>query len=276
MNQKVWLITGVSKGLGLDLLKVVLAKGDIVVGTVRKKEDQRFINETFEADSYLIDLSNLSEIDSLVAYVINKYGRIDVLVNSAGYGAFGMVEEFTIEEVKAQMEVNYFAVWKLCQIVSPYFRSQNSGTIVQISSRLGLSSGAGKGIYSAGKFAVEGFSEALREELSPFGVHVLLVEPGALRTDFFGESINYTNQKIDDYVKEFGDIRLNTKSVHGNQPGNPVLVASAIVDFVYGSRNNFRIPFTSGTLQAIRDKVLEYQNILKEYETLAKSVEFKN
>ncbi len=277
MEKKVWLITGVSKGLGKHMAELLLAQGDIVVGTVRSKEDQQLFKDELGGDAYIIDLKNLDEIAGLIKYVIQTYGKLDVLVNNAGYGAFGMVEEFSIKEVREQMEVNFFAVLALCQAVLPHFRTRKSGTIVQLSSRLGISSGIGKGIYSAGKFAIEGLSEALRAEVKPFGIRVLLMEPGAMRTDFFGKSIAYAETIIKPYQEEFGDLRTNTNAIHGNQPGDPNKVAKEIIKAVNNNQQDlFRLPFTTGSLETIADKIKEYQLMLEEYSAIGRSVEFKS
>jgi len=277
MEKKVWLISGVSKGLGKHMAELLLAQGDIVVGTVRSKEDQQLFKDELGGDAYIIDLKNLDEIAGLIKYVIQTYGKLDVLVNNAGYGAFGMVEEFSIKEVREQMEVNFFAVLALSQAVLPHFRMRKSGTIVQLSSRLGISSGIGKGIYSAGKFAIEGLSEALRAEVKPFGIRVLLMEPGAMRTDFFGKSIAYAQTIIKPYQEEFGDFRTNTNAIHGNQPGDPNKVAKEIIKAVNNNQQDlFRLPFTTGSLETIADKIKEYQLMLEEYSAIGRSVEFKS
>src|SRR5699024_11481986 len=126
-------------------------------------------------------------------------GRIDVLVKSAGYGAFVMIEEFEESEIIRQFNVNFIAVWKLCKTVLPHMREKGEGVIVQISSSLGVLAGAGNGIYASSKFALEGLSEALKKEFEPFGIKVLLIEPGALRTDFMGDSIDYARNEISNY-----------------------------------------------------------------------------
>src|SRR5690606_32498043 len=153
-----------------------------------------------------------------------EYGQIDVLVNNAGYGAFGMIEEFDEQEIINQLNVNFIAVWKLCQSVLPHMRNKGYGTIVQISSRLGITAGVGNGLYASSKFALEGMSEALKQEVEPFGIKVLLAELGALRTDFFGASVRYAKNNLSPYRENWGDIRAHTKNRNGKQPGNPVKV----------------------------------------------------
>lgn len=154
MKQKVWLITGVSKGLGREIAKQVIAEGDIVIGTVRNEEDKVAFEKGVDAKAFIIDLIETKHIPALISSIIKDHGRIDVLVNNAGFGAFGMIEEFDEEEVTNQFNVNVIAVWKLCQAVLPYMRDNGSGTIVQISSRAGITAGVGNGIYASSKFAL--------------------------------------------------------------------------------------------------------------------------
>ena len=137
----------------------------------------------------MLDLMDSSRIGPLVEEVVSTFGRIDVIVNNADYGLFGLVEELSEAEVRKQLDTNFIAVWKLTQAVLPFMRRRRAGHLIQVSSRLGITAGAGTGLYAAGKFALEGLSEALAAEVAPFGIHVTLAEPGPLRTDFFGRSV---------------------------------------------------------------------------------------
>ncbi|GAB3422464.1 SDR family NAD(P)-dependent oxidoreductase [Niabella aquatica] len=275
MEQKVWLITGVSKGLGREIAKQVVGKGDIVVGTVRKEEDKEAFENSIDAKAHLIDLSQTNEITTFIEAIVRQYGRIDVLVNNAGFGAFGMIEEFEESEVINQFNVNVIAVWKLCQSVLPSMRAKRKGTIVQISSRLGIMAGIGNGIYASGKFAIEGMSEALRLEVEPFGIKVLLVEPGALRTDFFGASVRYAKNELPVYTEKLGDIRTNTKNLNGKQPGNPIKGAELIINAVNTGTIGFRLPLTSGTIETMKAKIADLQNCIALTESTALSVDYQ-
>ncbi|TZF98668.1 SDR family NAD(P)-dependent oxidoreductase (plasmid) [Chryseobacterium panacisoli] len=274
MGQKVWLITGVSKGLGKELSKQILDAGDIVIGTVRNEEDQQTFDNNVNAKSFIIDLTKTDHIDSLINEVIEQYGQIDVLVNNAGFGVFGMIEEFEEQEIIRQFNVNFMSVWKLCQAVIPYMRNKGQGVIVQLSSRVGITAGIGNGIYAASKFALEGMSESLEQEVKPFGIKVLLVEPGALRTDFFGESVYYARNKFPLYAEKLGDIRINTKKINGNQPGNPVAAAQAIIRAVNNDVPTFRLPLTAGTIETMKAKIADLQNCIALTEEIAVSVDY--
>lgn len=274
MEQKVWLITGVSKGLGREIAKQAVGTGDIVIGTVRNAEDRESFENGIGTKAFIIDLANAEQIPALIEAIIKQYGKIDVLVNNAGFGAFGMIEEFEEDEIINHFNVNFIAVWKLCQTVLPYMRDKGQGTIVQISSRLGIMAGVGNGMYASGKFAIEGMSEALRQEVEPFGIKVLLVEPGSLRTDFFGASVRYAKNELPVYTEKLGDIRANTKNLDGKQSGNPVKVAQAIVEAVNNGIPVFRLPLTSGTIETMKAKIAELQNCIALMENTAKSIEY--
>lgn len=208
MKQKVWLITGVSKGLGREIAKQVVATGDIVIGTVRNKEDKVAFENGVDAKAFIIDLAETKLIPTLINSIIKEHGQIDVLVNNAGFGAFGMIEEFDEEEVTNQFNVNVIAVWKLCQSVLPFMRDKGQGTIVQISSRVAITAGIGNGIYASSKFALEGMSEAMKQEVETFGIKVMLAELGALRTDFFGASVKYAKNSLPFYTEKLTDITV--------------------------------------------------------------------
>ncbi len=274
MKQKVWLITGVSKGLGREIAKQVVTKGDIVIGTVRNAEDKEHFENSIGKKAFVIDLTNTEQIPSLIDAIIKLYGQIDVLVNNAGFGAFGMIEEFDEEEVTNQFNVNVISVWKLCQAVLPYMRDNGSGIIVQISSRAGIIAGVGNGIYASSKFALEGMSEALKQEVETFGIKVMLVELGALRTDFFGASVKYAKNSLPLYTEKLTDIRTNTKNLHGKQSGNPIKVAQAIIEAVNKNVPTFRLPLTSGTIDAMKAKIIEFQNAIELNENIAQSMDY--
>lgn len=274
MKQKVWLITGVSKGLGREIAKQVAATGDIVIGTVRTVADKETFEKELNATAYIIDLNQTDQMTSLVASIIKTQGQIDVLVNNAGYGAFGMLEEFDESEVVQQFNVNVIAVWKLCQAVLPHMREKGQGTIVQISSRVGLIAAAGNGIYASSKFALEGMSESLKQEVAPFGIKVLLVEPGPLRTDFFGASVQYAQNELPTYAEKLGNIRVNTKNNDGKQSGDPIKAAQAIIDAVLKGSPFFRLPLTSSTIDTMKAKIAELQHCIEQTAEIAKGIDY--
>lgn len=273
MIQKTWFITGVSKGLGKVLAEKVSGGNDFVIGTVRNEKDKSEFEKEPNRKAVIIDLEETAKIPDIIKEALAERSQIDVLVNSAGYGAFGMIEEFTEQEIRKQFEVNFIAVWKLCQSVLPEMRHRKEGVIVQISSRMGIEAGIGNGIYAAGKFALEAMSESLKAELEPFGIKILLVEPGAMRTDFFGRSVLYAEKEIEDYKIHLADIRKKTKAVHGEQKGDPSKVAGAIIQSVQAGVPEFRLPLTEGSITTLLNKSEALKNTAEVMKDLAVSVD---
>ncbi len=272
--QKVWLVTGVSSGLGLALAKSIYQTGDVIIGTVRKETDQAVFKSAFPVRSkvFTLDLTDTARIEPLIEEVLNTFGRIDVLVNNAGYGLFGLVEEVSEAEVRKQLDTNFVAVWKVTQAVLPVMRRQGSGHIIQVSSRLGITVGAGTGLYAAGKFALEGLSEALAAEVTPFGIRVTVAEPGPLRTNFFGRSVVFARQEIAAYHPVVGNIRQRSKQMDGKQPGDPAKVAEAIVRTARLDNPPFRLPFTQATLDTLKQKIEAYWQTITDWQAVSTSV----
>ncbi|GAB3695970.1 oxidoreductase [Spirosoma flavus] len=266
MNKsKVWLVTGVSSGLGKELAKAIYQAGHIIVGTVRNESDKRRFEVEFPDRSqvFLLDLRKTDQLTQLIDQIQLQFGRIDVLVNNAGYGLMGLVEEVSESELRDQFEVNVVGVWKLTQAVLPIMRRQGYGLIIQLSSRVGLAAGAGGGIYAASKFALEGLSEALSQEVSQFGINVMLVEPGPLRTDFFGRSVVFAQRRIADYYSLLTDFRQTSKRLDGKQDGDPGKVAQIIVTVASDENPPLRLPFTQATIDTMQQKILTYQQTIK-------------
>lgn len=196
--QRIWLITGVSGGLGKSLALEAAKQNNFVIGTVRKQEDALDFEKRKGSNgkAIFIDLLEQEMIVEEVDYVLKQYKRVDVLVNNAGYGLIGFLEEANSEEIRKQMEVNFFAPIQLTQLFLPHMRANRRGHIIQISSRLGIAVTSGFSFYAASKFALEGATEALASELSPFQIKVTIVEPGPLRTDFVGRSAVLCKRKL--------------------------------------------------------------------------------
>ncbi len=190
---KVWFITGSSRGLGRSLTEVVLAKGDFVAATARNPEHLHDLAEKYPAQIYPIQLNvtDYDEVHLAVAKAIERFGRIDVLVNNAGFGITGAAEAFTDEQVRSQLETNLYAPIEVTRAVLPYMRRQRQGRILQISSVGGRVGNAGLTMYQAAKFGLGGFSEALAKEVAPLGIYVTSVEPGGFRTDWAGASMSF-------------------------------------------------------------------------------------
>lgn len=231
--KNVWFITGSSKGLGKSLVEAVLLKGDFVVATARNPEQLKDLSEQYP-DQLLtlqLDVQVKEQIYSTVEEAINHFGRIDVLVNNAGFGITGAAEAFTGEQVRNQLEVNLFAPIEVTRAVLPYMRKQRSGHILQISSVGGRVGNAGLSIYQAAKFGLSGFSESLNKEVSPLGIKVTSVEPGGFRTDWAGASMSFAKD-VDGYEATVGGIKEHLTSGKFLPMGDPAKAAKVMVDLI--------------------------------------------
>ena len=197
---KIWFITGSSRGLGRSLTSAVLASGDKVAATARNTDQLKDLAEQYPHQLYPIKLevTDYKQVHFAVADAIAHFGKIDVLVNNAGFGIIGAAEAFTDQQVRSQLETNLYAPIEITRAVLPYMRNQRAGRIIQVSSVGGRVGNAGLTMYQAAKFGLGGFSEALSKEVAPLGIFVTSVEPGGFRTDWAGESMTYA-EKIDDY-----------------------------------------------------------------------------
>lgn len=229
-DKKVWFITGVSSGLGKQLASEVLSQGQIVVGTFRKQEQVEAFNNENPGNSFgvLVDVASTQMIIDGIKTIFDKFGKIDVVVNNAGYGIMGSIEEISDEEVRRQFEVNVFGVLTTIREVLPAMRKQRSGHIINITSIAGRIGSQGLGIYNGSKFALEGIGEALAAELKPLNIKVTNVEPGPFRTEWAGSSAAYDNTKIEDYESTVGERIRGLQELSGNQPGDPAKAANAI------------------------------------------------
>ncbi|MGY6499084.1 MAG: SDR family NAD(P)-dependent oxidoreductase [Microcella sp.] len=229
---KVWLVTGASRGLGREITRAVLDTGEMVVATSRSADAVRDAcgGEHDRLHALALDITDAEAANAVAVETIERFGAIDVLVNNAGYAELGFFETFTDAAVRRQFEVNLFGAMNVARAVVPYMRERRSGLIVTISSVSGLVSNAGGAVYSASKFAVEGWMEGFAQELAPFGVRSLLVEPGMLRTDFMdGKSASFGTIDIPDYAEAIAQYRAFVDGANGNQPGDPKLLAARIV-----------------------------------------------
>ena len=231
IQQKVWFITGTSTGFGREMAEQLLSSGEIVVATARKVEQIADLAAKYPETALALplDVTDAVAVDFAVAAAISKFERVDVLVNNAGYGICGGVEETTEAEFMPVFETNVFGLIRLTRAFLPHFRKQRSGSIVNLSSIAGLIGGAGWGYYNASKFAVNGFSEALAAEMAPLGVHVTIVEPGPFRTDFLGRSGVEAANSISDYDATVGKTREYFHDQSGKQLGDPVKAVKAII-----------------------------------------------
>jgi NAD(P)-dependent dehydrogenase (short-subunit alcohol dehydrogenase family) len=233
-DKKVWLITGCSTGFGRELAKQLLEKGCCVAVTARnieKVQDLVKINSD-NALAIELDVTNKTQVAAAVAKAESHFGKIDVLVNNAGFGYFGSIEESEESAVRSMFEANFWGLAEMSRAVLPKMREQKSGTIVNISSIGGFIGNPGVGYYNATKFAVSGFSEALQKEVKPLGINVINVLPSGFRTDWAGRSADDAPRTIADYAETAGTNQAAIRKMSGNQPGDPVRAAQAIINAV--------------------------------------------
>jgi len=254
---KVWFITGSSTGLGRSLAEAVLKHGDYVVATARKPEQLSALVEQYPetARAVRLDVTSSKEIRDAVKVALDAFGRIDVLVNNAGYGSLGAIEEVNDAAVRRQFDTNVFGVLDVTRAVLPILRSQRSGHILNISSTGGLVSFAGCGIYCGTKFALEGLSEALAQEVAPLGIKVTIVEPGAFRTSFNGQGLVTPTHLIDDYADTSGKFLQWISDMDGKQPGDPDKAAATIIQIVESANPPLRLALGADAIGAINEKL---------------------
>ncbi len=248
---KVWLITGANSGFGRALTEAAIASGDVAVATARRAAslDDLAAAHPGQVDALRLDVTDPGAIDTTIRDVIGRHGRIDVLVNNAGRTHVGAVEETTDAELRDLFEVHLFGPAALTRAVLPHMRSRRSGAIVQISSMGGQMSFAGFAAYSATKFALEGLSEALADEVRPLGIKVLIVEPGSFRTGLFGS--HSASAPISDYAGTVGQTRHMVETTVGTQPGDPAKAAAAILTAIDAPSTPLRLPLGDDAVDAI-------------------------
>ncbi|MGF6240005.1 MULTISPECIES: oxidoreductase [Paraburkholderia] len=256
-DNPVWLITGCSTGFGRELAKLVLARGWRAVVTARDASKVADIAEGHAGQALVLplDVTDRGQIDAAVAATKERFGRIDVLVNNAGYGYLAAIEEGEDAAVREMFEANVFGLVDMTKAVLPVMRKQRSGLIVNVSSIGGLTSFAATGYYHGTKYAVEGISESLATEVKPLGIDVLIVEPGPFRTNWAGPSIKQSATQIDDYAATAGERRKQTAARSGNQAGDPVRAAQAIIDAALSDTPPLRLLLGKTALELARKKL---------------------
>ena len=273
---RVWLITGASRGFGTLIAKAALAAGDAVVATARNVDSiVKGIGASPALLAVPLDVTNESQAKAAVEAAVERFGRIDVLVNNAGFGLLGSVEESSDAEIRRMYDTNVFGLLNVTRAVLPVMRAQRSGHVINLSSVGGYRSGAGFGVYCSTKFAVEGITEALRAELAPLGIHATVVEPGYFRTDFLdASSLTVAARVIDDYAETSGAVRERAKVINHNQPGDPEKLAVAMVELVNAKTPPLRLPLGTDTLQAIADKNAYVTAETEQWRALSASTDF--
>jgi NAD(P)-dependent dehydrogenase (short-subunit alcohol dehydrogenase family) len=256
-SKKVWLVTGASTGFGRELVEYLLANGAGVVATARKVEGLQELGRQYPKTALVaaMDVTDAKQVEHVVDVAVKWFGGIDVLVNNAGYGVVGAVEESGEDEFRPMFETNVFGLIRVTQAVLPQMRKQGSGHVVNLSSIGGLVSTPGFGLYNATKFAVEGLSEALAQEVKPLGISVTIVEPGPFRTKFLGKAGGEAKAKISDYDATAGKMRAYFTEQDGKQPGDPQKADEAIVKAVEAEQPPLHLLLGASTIPRVKAKI---------------------
>jgi NAD(P)-dependent dehydrogenase (short-subunit alcohol dehydrogenase family) len=274
-NSRVWFITGASRGLGRALTEEVLDSGERVLATARRTDKIRDLPRRHpgQAAATTLDVTDPAQIRDAVDRALDEFGRMDVLVNNAGYGLLGALEELSDEELRSQFETNLFGLVNVTRAVLPHFRAQRSGHIVQISSLSGVVPNPGESAYAATKFALEGMSESLAQELAHLGIRVTIVEPGPVRTEFAGRSLKRADP-IDDYADSVGQVRELLAQLDGSQPNDPARVALAIIEATHQDQLPLHLPLGEQAINGIRQHLSERSQELDQTEPLGAATAF--
>ena len=271
----VWLITGCSTGLGRALAERVIEHGHRVVATARDpKQIQDIVSGNANALGLALDVTNTKQVSDAVAQAERAFGRIDVLVNNAGYGYLAAVEEGEDAEVRAMFETNFFGLVELTKRVLPGMRARGKGHIINITSVGGLIGNPSAGYYNATKFAVEGLSEALAKEVEPLGIRVTSIEPGPFRTDWAGRSLKQPQRSIEAYANTSGARRAEITGRSGKQPGDPVRAADAIIKVVESPTPPVNLILGRNGLERVRAKFADFISSIDEWEAVTLSADF--
>ena len=272
---KTLFITGVSSGFGRALSETALAAGHTVIGTVRSEQARAAFAEQHpqRAHAYVLDVTDFDAIAGVVAQAEAAAGPVDVLVNNAGYGHEGIMEESSLDEMRRQFDVNVFGAVAMMKAFLPGFRSRRRGHIINITSMGGFITMPGIAYYAGSKFALEGISDTLGKEMRQFGVHVTAVAPGSFRTDWAGRSMVRSERSIADYDALFDPIRATRAARSGKQPGDPQKAAQAILTLVESPAPPAHLLLGSDALGLVRDKLAQMAADISEWESLTRSTD---
>jgi NAD(P)-dependent dehydrogenase (short-subunit alcohol dehydrogenase family) len=274
-SSRTWLITGCSTGFGRALATRLRARGERVIATARKPDTLHDLVAGHDnVHALKLDVTVAADVDAAVAMAEKAFGGIDVLVNNAGYGYLAAVEEGEDEAVRAMFETNLFGLIAMTKAVLPGMRARGRGHIVNISSVGGLVGNIGSGYYAGTKFAVEGLSEALAREVAPHGLKVTLVEPGPFRTDWAGRSMQGPKQTIEAYAATVGVRRKQLAELSGNQPGDPVRAADAIIAAVESPTPPLHLVLGAPGLKMVRDKLAALTKDIENWEAVTLGADY--
>lgn len=275
-NNPVWFITGCSTGFGRELAKLILGRGWNAVITARNADQVKDLADGYEDNALVLplDVNNKVQVATAVAKAEETFGKIDVLVNNAGYGYFTSIEEGEDEKIRAQFETNFFGLVNMVQAVLPGMRKKRSGNIINFSSIGGLVGFTATGFYHATKFAVEGLSESLSKEVAPLGIKVLLVEPGPFRTDWAGRSTSRTPVQIEDYQEQVGKRMDVSLQGSGKQAGDPARGCEAIIKAVEEGTPHLRLLLGKIAYKLANEKLEIMRNNFTAWQDLSLSADF--
>jgi NAD(P)-dependent dehydrogenase (short-subunit alcohol dehydrogenase family) len=265
-DSRTWLITGATSGFGRTIAEAALEHGDRIVATSRKTEGLEDLAGHERVLVTTLNVTDPAERQAAVAAALERFGRIDVLVNNAGRTQVGAVEETTDDELRFLFDLHFFAPAALTRLVLPTMRAQGSGAIVQMSSVGGQVTAPGFGAYCATKFALEGLSETLRAEVEPFGIHVVIVEPGAFRTGLFRPGAAYLSDEMPEYAETVGPTRAYVRDGHLEQPGDPVKAAAAIITALDADEPPLRLVLGQDAIENIRSHLASVSEELDAWE----------
>jgi len=274
-SRKTLFITGVGSGFGHALAEEALAAGHRVIGTVRSEEALQAF-KSLSADSahgVILDVTDFARIDSVIQDVEATHGPVDVLVNNAGYGHEGILEESPLDEMRRQFDVNVFGAVAMIKAFLPYFRARRAGHILNITSMGGTITMPGIAYYCGSKFALEGISDTLSKELLPFNIFVTAVAPGSFRTDWAGRSMQRTQRSIADYDASFDPIRKAREEKSGKQLGDPRKAARAMLQVIASSTPPAHLLLGSDALGLVRDKLASAAREMDQWEALTRSTD---
>lgn len=274
-NKKVWFITGCSTGLGRALTNAALQKGYQVVATARKPEQLNDIVDRYPGNvkAVRLDITKPEEVRDAVRAAIDTFGRIDVLVNNAGRGLLGALEEVSDEAIREMFEVNLFGHLDVTRVILPIMRQQRSGHILNLSSVAGFIGAPGVGVYCVTKFALEGLSEVLSKEVAPFGIKVTVVEPGEFRTNFRASYVT-SDTVIDDYASTSGAVIKHALAGHGKQKGDPAKAALAMIQVVESDNSPMRLPLGTDAVRIVEMKLESVKTELDAWRVVAEDTAF--
>jgi NAD(P)-dependent dehydrogenase (short-subunit alcohol dehydrogenase family) len=275
-TSRTWFITGASTGFGRLLSEELLKRGERVAATARDLAKVQDLETKYPgtARALALDVTDPDQIEEAARLAIAAFGRIDVLVNNAGYGVNGAIEEVSDEEFEPMFQTNIYGLIRTTRAFLPHFRQQRSGHIFNFSSIGGLIGTAGWGFYNTTKFAVEGFSEALAAEMKPLGVHVTVIEPGPFRTDFLGRSGKLAQRELPEYAETAGKAREYLRTQAGKQPGDPQKAVEALIAAADSPNPPLHLILGKIALTRFRDKLSQWQKEIAAWETVTAGADY--